>query len=167
MKCLNKVLRIATILLIGTLVTQATAFAQIGPDANSNARQGRIVGLWDVNVSITNCGGVTLFTFPAMHKFERGGTGQVVPATNPASNSAHMLVWSHVGGNDYQSAMKLFRFDPNGNYIGWTVVTSEISISEDANEYEGSGVAEVFDTDGNLLGESCPTFTGTRFTAEY
>lgn len=167
MKRLNKVLRIAVILLIGTLVTQATAFAQIGPDGNSNARQGRIVGLWDVDVIITNCvSGTVLFTFDAMHKFERGGTGQVVPATNPSGNSAHMLVWSHAGGNDYQWAMKLFRF-VDGNYVGWTVITSEVSISADANEYEGSGVAEVFDTDGNLLGESCPTFTGTRFTAEY
>ena len=57
-------------------------------------------------------------------------------------------------------------FDGNGNYIGWTVVTSEVSLSDDANEYTGSGVAQFFDPAGNPVGGSCPTFTGTRFTGE-
>ena len=166
MNRMKRIFGIAAVVLVGAFSVQATAWAQIGPDANSNARQGRIVGLWDVNVSVTNCGGVTLFTFPALHKYERGGTGQVVPSTNPAALSAHMVVWNHAGGDDYQTAMKMFRFDPLGNYIGWTVVTSEVSLSADGNEYEGSGVAEFFDVDGNLLGYSCPVFSGTRFSGE-
>jgi hypothetical protein len=60
----------------------------------------------------------------------------------------------------------MFRFTPDGNYIGWTVVTSEVSLSADGNEYEGSGVADFFDINGNLLGHSCPVFSGTRFTGE-
>ena len=166
MNRMTRIFGIAAAVLVGALMVQATAWAQIGPDANSNARQGRIVGLWDVEVTITNCNGLSLFTFPALHKYERGGTGQVVPATNPAGLSAHMLVWSHAGGHDYQTAVKMFRFDGNGNYIGWTVLTSEVSLGEDANSYTGSGVAQFFDTGGNPVGGSCPTFTATRFTGE-
>ena len=167
MNRMKRIFGIAAVVLVGAFSVQATAWAQIGPDANSNARQGRIVGLWDVQVTITRCdNGTPLFTFPALHKYERGGTGQVVPSTNPAALSAHMVVWNHAEGNDYQTAMKMFRFDPDGNYIGWTVVTSEVSLSADGNEYEGSGVAEFFDTGGNPVGGSCPTITGTRFTGE-
>ena len=167
MNRLNKAIGIATLLLIGTIGAPVMATAQIGPDASTNARQGKIVGLWDVQVTITHCAsGTPLFTFPAMHKYERGGTGQVVPATNPAGLSAHMLVWSYAGNNTYQTSMKMFQFDGGGNYIGWVVVTSEVSLGEDGNDYAGSGVAEFFDINGNPVGGSCPTFTGTRFTGE-
>jgi len=165
MNRMSKAIGIATFLLIGTIGVQTTAFAQIGPDTSTFARQSRLVGVWDVVVTITHCAsGTPLFTFPALHKYERGGTGQVVPATNPAGLSAHVLVWNYAGGTDFQTAMKMFQFDGNGNYTGWVVVTNEISLSEDGDSYVGSGVAEFFDTSGNPVGGSCPTFTATRFS---
>jgi hypothetical protein len=116
MKRLNRVIGIAAALLIGTFVTQATTYAQVGQDPQSNARNSRIVGLWDVQVTNTICAtGATLTTFPALHKFELGGTGQVVPSTNPTGLSAHMMIWSHVESNDYLMAVKMFRFDAVGN----------------------------------------------------
>jgi hypothetical protein len=71
---------------------------------------------------------------------------------------------SHAGDNDYQMSMKMFRFDADGNYIGWMVLTNEISINEAADEYAGSGIAEVFNADGVLVAQICPTFVGSRFT---
>ena len=165
MKGLNKVARVIAVVLIGSLVALPTVHAQIGPDPNSNARQNRIVGVWDVEVTITRCdNGARLFTFPALHKYERAGTGQVVPATDPAALSAHVMVWSHAGGNNFQTAMKMFQFDGDGKYIGWVVVTSEVSINEGGDEYTGSGVAQFFNTAGDLVGGSCPLFSGIRFT---
>lgn len=167
MKRLNKVIGITVALLIGTIVAQATAYAQIGPDPQTNARHSRIVGLWDVQVTNSNCAtGAPLSTFSAMHKYELGGTGQVVPAGSPTALSAHMMIWNHVSGNDYQVSLKMFRFDGAGNAIGWIVLTNEVSINEAADEYAGSGVAQVFDAAGNLVGGSCPSFVGTRFTGE-
>lgn len=167
MKRMNRVIGIAATLLIGTFVAQATAHAQIGPDPQTNARHSRIVGLWDVQVTVNPCaGGTPIGGFLALHKYELGGTGQVVPATNPASLSAHMMIWNHVSGNDYLMSMKMYRFNAGGIPIGWTVITSEVSINEAADEYAGSGIAEFFDAAGNLLGASCPSFVGTRFTGE-
>lgn len=165
MKRLNKNIGIFTALLITTLFMQLTAFAQIGPEAKNNARHNRIVGLWDVDVTVTHCTlGFEIANFKGLHKYELGGTGQVVPATNPAGLSAHMMIWNHAGGNDYQMSMKMFRFDPSGNYIGWMVLTNEITINEAADEYAGSGIAEVFNAAGVLVAQTCPTFVGTRFT---
>lgn len=167
MKCLKRVVRVTAALLMVSLVTLPTVHAQIGPDPHSNARQSRIVGAWDVEVTITRCdNGAPLFRFPALHKYERGGTGQVVPATDPAALSAHVMVWNHAGGNNYQTAIKMFQFDGDGNYVGWVVVTSEVSIDDGGNEYTGSGVAQFFNTAGNLVGGSCPLFSGIRFTGE-
>lgn len=167
MKRLNKVIGITAALLIGTFATQVTVYAQIGQDPKTNARHSRIVGLWDVVVTVTNCAtGAPLASFPALHKYELGGTGQVVPNGNTARLSAHMMIWSHVESNDYLMAIKMFRFDEVGNNIGWVVLNNEISINEDADEYSGSGIAQTFDAAGNLVGGSCPTFAGTRFTGE-
>ncbi|MDX1554638.1 MAG: hypothetical protein R3212_01290 [Xanthomonadales bacterium] len=150
--------------LVGAFLASGAVNAQIGPDPKTNARHSRIVGLWDVDVVIANCAtGVPVGAFKALHKYELGGTGQVVPGTNPAGLSEHSMIWSHVRDNDYRMAIKFFRFDANGVNVGWNVIRNEISISPDGNEYVGGGVAEVYDINGNFLFASCPSFIGTRF----
>ncbi len=167
MKCFTKIVAVAMTCLIGTFVLSGSAYAQVGADPKTNARHSRVVGLWDVDVMVVNCvNGAPVSTFSAMHKYEFGGTGQVVPNGSPTSLSAHMMIWSHVRNNDYQLDFKMFRFDANGNYNGWVVVRNEISISEDAQEYVGSGVAEFYNSAGTFLFSSCPSFIGSRFTGE-
>ncbi len=164
MKRLNGFGRLTAAVLLGTLLAQSAAFAQTGPDPRTLPRDSRIVGVWDVTVTVTNCAGFALFEFPAMHKYELGGTGQVVPATDPTALSAHLMVWNNIGGNRYGTSMKMFRFDGDGNYIGWIVVTSEVSVNRAANSYAGSGVAEFYDANGNQVAASCPQFAGTRLS---
>lgn len=139
---------------------QTTASAQA-----VNARENRIVGLWDVQVSNLNCNtGTPLASWQALHKYELGGTAQLIPAS--AVLSAHVGIWRHVRGNDFELTVKEFRLDAAGNNIGWIVIKADVAISENATEYAGSGQAEVFDVNGNIVGKSCPTFTGTRFVRE-
>jgi hypothetical protein len=131
---------------------------------SKKSRANRIVGLWNVQVTGLDCNtGDQLFTFPALHKYELGGTGQVVPATNPAGLSAHMMIWNHISKNDYEITVKMFAFDPSGNNIGYAVIRGNVAIDNSATQYSGSAQAEFFDLNGNSLGVSCPTFAGTRF----
>jgi hypothetical protein len=153
------IVRTAVLLLALVGIMPTMASAQI-----ENSRDNRIVGVWDVNVTVRNCTtGITLTTFRGLHKYEVGGTGQVVPATNPAALSPHVSVWKQVDKNLYSMSFKMFRFDSAGNNIGWIVVRNDVAINEDATAYAGSGRADVFDLNGNVVGASCPTFTGTRF----
>jgi hypothetical protein len=123
-----------------------------------------IVGVWDGQVTVLNCStGLPIASFLGLHKYEFGGTAQVVPSTNPAALSPHVGVWTSVGKDKYQLNFKMFRFDSAGNNIGWIVVRNNIAISKDATLYAGSGQASTYDLNGNLLGASCPTFTGIRF----
>jgi hypothetical protein len=167
MNRMKKVISIAAALLIVVFVTQATAYAQVGQDPKTNARHSRITGIWDVDVTLTDCAtNATLFTFAGMHKFELGGTGQIVPNANTSGLSPHMMIWSHVSDNDYLVAAKMFRWNAAGVNIGWIVMNFEVSINEDADEYSGSGIAQVFDTAGVQIGANCPYLAGTRFTGE-
>ena len=162
-----RALGIAVTLLIGTFFMHGMAYAQIGADPKTNARHSRVVGLWDVEVSVANCAtGVPVASFLALHQYHLGGTGQVVPFANPTALSPHMVIWSHVSGNDYEMAFKMYRYAADGSNIGWIVVRNEVSINEAANEYVGSGVAEIFNAAGDFVASSCPSFIGTRFTGE-
>jgi hypothetical protein len=152
-------------MLIGGVQTIVSAQTVSAPE--HRARPNRIVGLWDVQVTNFNCStGAPLASFRGLHKYEHGGTAQVVPASNPALLSAHMGIWRHVHGNNYQLTFKMFRFDATGNNIGWNVVKFHVAINEDATAEAGSGQSEAFDSDGNSVGMSCPTFTGSRFVGE-
>lgn len=128
------------------------------------ALRNRIVGVWETQVTIFDCNtGNQLFSFPGMNKYELGGTAQVVPATNPAAQSAHMAIWKYVSGNDYELSFKMFRFDATGILNGWGIVRFKVAINDEATEISASGVAEIYDINGNLLATSCPAYTGTRF----
>src|SRR5262250_436893 len=149
----------AVLLLTFAGMTQTTASGQ-----SENARENRIVGAWDVQVTTRNCStGATIFNGEALHKYELGGTGLFVPASNPALTTPRVSVWKQVGKNLYTVAVKEFRFDPLGNLVGWVVVRNDVEISEDGTSYTGSGRGETFDTNGNSLGIACPVFTGSRF----
>ncbi len=152
---------IAILLAITTF--QATAAAQ-KETTRSNAQHSRIVGVWETQVTIRNCEtGAPLASFMGMNKFELGGTMQAIPSTSPMLLSAHAGIWNWVGRNDYEVAFKMFRFDAGGNNVGWNIVRFDVQINSAATEISADGVAELYDTQGNLIGVSCPTFEGTRF----
>lgn len=165
MKHLNKALVIQGALLIAALAFLPPAAAKpLTPVVK--AHESRIVGVWDVTVTLHHCGnGNVLTSFPALHKYEQGGTGQIVPPSNPALTGAHMLVWEYLGDGQYAAAFKFFRFDGTGAMVGTTVITADVWVDDEGMQYGGSGMAELYDTAGNFIGlAGCPSFEGTRFT---
>jgi len=163
MNHLNKPIVIG--LVVVALSLQAGSLAQAAPNPSANAKVSRIVGVWDVTVSVYHCvSGALITTFPALHKFELGGTGQLVPAGDTTFASAHMAVWEHLGNDNYSTAAKFFRYD-NGQLIGSAVIISEVWTDKSGMVYGGSGVAELYDLNGDFITlAGCPTFEGTRFT---
>ncbi len=151
-----------------TCVAPSTAYATDQPELKRRYQPHKIVGLWDVEVIVEDCetGDPLGDSFIALHQFDLGGTGQVVPATNPTLLSAHMTVWRHLRRNDYQQTIKFFRFDETGIATGWTVIRNKLTLNKAGNEYFGSGVAEIYDLDGNLLFSACPSPVGIRFTGK-
>jgi len=99
---------VATLIFVGNV--HASEVAQ-----PANSQQNKIVGVWDVQVAVLDCNtGGQLAGFSGLHKYELGGTAQVVPSTNPAAMSAHVGIWRHVRKNQYRLEFKMFRFDPSG-----------------------------------------------------
>ncbi len=164
---IKRVSGIAIGVLAFSLVAQGSVVAADAPQLKTFFGPNKIVGLWEVDVAIENCiTGDPAGAFKAMHQYHMGGTGHVVPATNPASLSAHLAVWDHVRRNDYRQVVKFYRFDPTGAPVGSTVIRNEITINQAGTEYFGSGVADFYDLGGNYQFSSCPSFIGTRVSGQ-
>lgn len=79
---------LALLMLVAGMRTLASA-------QSVNAHENRIVGVWDVQVKVLDCStGDPIASFRGLHKYELGGTAQVVPSTNPAALSPHVGIWT-------------------------------------------------------------------------
>jgi len=156
---------LAGAMLAGLICATTPVLAEAGSNPLANAKGSRIVGVYDVSIDVHNCvSGAYLFSMVAMHKFELGGTGQLLPSGNSAVVPVHMMVWEYLGDDTWRSATQFFRYDAGG-VIGTGRIVNEVWLSEDGTEYGGSGYSENYDLAGNLVGVgACPSFTGTRFT---
>lgn len=165
MKNLNKILKRTGVVLTGVVTLLATSAVLAGSNSLTQGKAARIVGVWDVAVTLFDCDtGAQGPTFPATHKFELGGTGQVEPAGTSPANPLHLMVWEYLGKGQYSAHIKFFRYDESG-VIGTTVISNVVWLSKDGTEYGGSGIAELYDLSGNKIGVAgCPAISGTRFT---
>lgn len=165
MKNLIKKSKLASVLLTGVVSLLATSAVIASSYPLANAKGSRIVGVWDVAVTLFNCDtGAQGPTFPAMHKYELGGTGQVEPAGSSPANPLHLMVWEYLGKNQYSATIKFFRYDESG-VIGSTVISNVVWLNKGGTQYNGSGIAELYDLNGNKVGVAgCPSLSGTRFT---
>ena len=125
----------------------------------------RLVGTWDVQVTLRNCQtGAAIRTFASIGTFMTGGTALDSTSGIPqALKTPGQGVWSYVGRNTYRFKIKSFSFDASGNFTGWTIIKHVANLNRFADEYESAGTAEVYAPNGNLIFTGCSTTTAIRF----
>jgi hypothetical protein len=126
--------------------------------------QRSIEGVWDVSVTGVSCAtGAPIFTDPhgATLMFIDGGT--LTEIADRANRSAGLGTWRHLGGRSYTTLEKWFEYTASGTFNGTTVITREIEISRDADEYTATATSQVYDAMGQLINTGCATATATRF----
>jgi hypothetical protein len=124
-----------------------------------------IEGVWNANVDITNCAGISFNNFDAMAIFHRGGTMHDTNATNPALRSSAFGTWRYTGVRKYAFAFRFFRFDVTGQTIGSSIVRHTIQLAPDGESYTSEGTAEFFDANGQpaFPFTGCSSSTAVRF----
>jgi len=148
---------------LAVLITMGTLNTSRGQSAVGGG--GRLEGTWDVEVSINDCAGHVLRTFPSRLIFIAGGT--LVESTSgipPALKTPGYGLWSHTTGNTYVQTFKFFLFDTANTFTGWQIVRAEISLNSTADGYTSSGTAKIYNTSGVQVGAACVTTVGTRVT---
>ena len=140
---------------------QIPAFAQPAQEQRGQEKQG-IEGVWDIIVTVRSCAtGAALFTGRVIHMFIDGGT--LTEVADRANRSAGLGTWRHLGGRSYTSHHKFIEYTAAGSFNGTQVLTREIELSANADEFTATTTGEVFNAADQLISTGCATSTATRF----
>ena len=142
--------------------SQTSAIAQ-GKDGG-----GRLEGSWDTVVTIRNCvTGGAIISFPSVGSFSQGGIfAGITSGVSPALRSPEQGVWQHVQSNLYRFRFKAYHFNAAGVAVAYQVVTHDLELDAEANNWESSGISEMFAMNGTPMSAGCSTAAATRMVLD-
>ena len=125
---------------------------------------GTLQGTWDMRISLTDCAGHVIRSFPSLVEFTAGGTVVESNAGTPqALKTPGEGVWRHTTDNNYAFRFKFFTFNSQNDFTGWTIIAGETTVDSTGDANTGSATVKVYDPNGNLLVSLCAETSGTRF----
>lgn len=128
------------------------------------AQGGKLQGTWEMQITLTDCAGHVIRTFPSLIEFVAGGTVVESNAGTPqALKTLGEGAWRHTTDSNYAFRFKFFTFNPQNVFTGWTIIAGETTVDTTGNANSGTATVEVYDPNGNLLVSLCAETSGTRF----
>jgi len=152
----------------GLILAEARGGVAHGPKQAADAQT--LEGTWRVRVSVFDCQtGEPISAFPALETFARGGTMTETSGTIvfPNVRSPGHGVWSadpkgDGSGRSYRAASTAF-ITRDGALVLTQIVTHNIQIGDNPDEFVSNVSAEFFNPAGELLGAAgCGTAAGER-----
>jgi hypothetical protein len=125
---------------------------------------GKLQGTWSMQITLNDCSGHVIRSFPTLIAFNAGGTlTEASGGTSPALQTGGKGVWSHTTDSTYAFRFKDFTFNTSNVFTGWVIITGETTVDETGNANAGPATVQVYDPNGNLLVSLCADAVGTRF----
>ena len=134
------------------------------PATRPGMEGGKLQGTWEMQITLTDCSGHVIRSFPSLIEYAAGGT--VVESnggTPQALKTPGEGVWRHSTDNAYAFRFKFFTFNAQNVFTGWTIIAGETTVDRTGNANAGSATVEVYDPNGNLVATACAEVAGTRF----
>src|SRR4030095_3654418 len=148
-------------LLLACAVTTVVAVTR---PPREGAVGGKLQGTWEMQITLTDCAGQFIRSFPTIVEFVAGGTlTEASGGTAPALATGGKGVWSHTVDSSYAFRFKDFNFNAQGVLTGWSIITGETTVDETGNANSGPATVEVYNASGVLLVTFCADAVGTRF----
>ena len=125
---------------------------------------GKLQGTWEMQITLTDCAGHVIRSFPSLIEYAAGGT--VVESnggTPQALKTPGEGVWRHTTNNNYAFRFKFFTFNSLNVFTGWTIIAGETTVDSTGNANTGSATVKVYAPNGVLLATVCAETAGTRF----
>jgi len=125
---------------------------------------GRLEGTWSMQITLNDCSGHVIRSFPTLVVFMAGGTlTEASGGTAPALVTGGKGVWSHTTDHTYAFRFKDFNFNTSNVFTGWTIISGETTVDATGNITAGPATVQVYDPNGVLLATLCADAVGTRF----
>jgi hypothetical protein len=125
---------------------------------------GKLQGTWEMQITLTDCAGHVIRSFPTIVEFVAGGTlTEASGGTAPALATGGKGVWSHTIDSTYAFRFKDFNFNSSYVLTGWSIISGETTVDATGNANSGPATVQVYDTNGVLLATLCADAVSTRF----
>jgi len=125
---------------------------------------GKLTGTWNMQITLNDCSGHVIRSFPTLVEFVAGGTlTEASGGTAPALVTGGKGVWSHTTDSTYAFRFKDFNFNSSYVLTGWSIISGETTVDATGNANAGPATVQVYDPNGNLLATLCADAAGTRF----
>jgi len=150
--------------MVPLLFASALATLVAATAAGQGTQGGRLEGTWSMQITLTDCSGHVIRSFPTLVVFMAGGTlTEASGGTAPALQTGGKGVWSHTTDNTYAFRFKDFTFNTSNVFTGWVIITGETTVDSTGNANAGPATVQIYDPNGNLLVSLCAEAAGTRF----
>jgi len=151
--------------IMAPLVAVFALVTMVAPTASGQGTiGGSLQGTWEMRITLTDCAGHVIRSFPSLVEFTAGGTVVESNAGTPqALKTPGEGVWSLVADHTYAFRFKFFTFDTQNIFTGWTIIAGTTTVNSTADTNAGSATVKVYNTSGFLLVSLCASTAGTRF----
>lgn len=140
----------------------ATAAEPVGTTGLLAVPANRIVGLWQMRVSVAPCTGGPSRNFIAYNTFHGGGTMSDTNAAPPSTRGPGQGVWRYMGQGLYKARFQFFRYLPDGSYDGVSDIHLGVSLAANDSQLTQDVRGHNLNPDGSLRVELCGTAVGER-----
>src|SRR3989442_8681268 len=117
--------------IMAPLVVACALLTMVAATATGQGTQGgQLQGTWEMQITLTDCAGHVIRSFPSLIEFAAGGT--VVESnggTPQALKKPGERVLRHTTDNSYAFRFKFFTFNSLNVFTGWTIIAVEPSRS--------------------------------------
>ena len=125
---------------------------------------GKLTGTWNMQITLNDCSGHVIRSFPTLVEFVAGGTlTEASGGTAPALVTGGKGVWSHTVDSTYAFRFKDFTFNAQNTLVGWSIISGETTVDETGNASAGPATVEIYNAGGVLVATFCADALGTRF----
>ena len=146
------------------VVACASLTMVVATAAGQGTQGGTLQGTWEMRITLTDCAGHVIRSFPSLIEYAAGGTVVESNAGTPqALKTPGEGVWSHTTNNNYAFRFKFFTFDTQNIFTGWTIIAGTTTVNPTGDTNAGSATVKVYNTSGVLLVSLCASTAGTRF----
>src|SRR5438128_11882614 len=138
MKLVKSIMASLVVACVSLTMVAATATGQ-------DAEGGRLQGTWEMQITLTDCAGHVIRSFPSLIEFVAGGTVVESNAGTPqALKTPGEGVWRHTTANNYAFRFKFFTFNSLNVFTGWPMIAGEPTVDSTGNASTWSATVKLY-----------------------
>src|SRR6266496_793599 len=131
--------------IMASLVIACASLTMVAATASGQGTQGgTLQGTWEMQITLTDCAGHVIRSFPSLIEYAAGGT--VVESnggTPQALKTPGEGVWRHTTDHNYAFRFKFFTFNTSNVFTGWTIIAGETTVDKTGNANAGTATVKV------------------------